>query len=313
MANISQINGLLINAATASLATTASFLLGSVTSASFASTASSVNTLNQSVIIANALTVGTSSLGSTENTIVVGLPPSGGTGEGGPILLQASGGLYTSASMIDNYQNQFRVLRGTNASSDSQHFGVNLHNGQIQLNKYSGSGAFTGTPVAGLGVDSNGYIVSSTRTGRYGTAISGSTIGTGVTAQTIVFSQLIPANTFTSNDIIRTYFRFRKLLTSANATLNIVVNTSSAVAGSTTLATLTGNAVHMQMKRDFYIAQGNATTHLGSGVSANTDEVTNTQGLTVINWAVDQYLIWTVTLATADSGYGLGYIIEQVL
>ena len=92
-----------------------------------------------------------------------------------------------------------------------------------------------------------------------------------------------------------------------------MVNTSSAVAGSTTLATLTGNAVHMQMKRDFYIAQGNATTHLGSGVSANTDEVTNTQGLTVINWAVDQYLIWTVTLATADSGYGLGYIIEQVL
>jgi hypothetical protein len=162
-----------------------------------------------------------------------------------------------------------------------------------------------------------GSVISNTdglnRLARYGSATSGSTIGTGVTAQTIVFSQLIPANTFTSNDIIRTYFRFRKLLTSANATLNIVVNTSSAVAGSTTLATLTGNAVHMQMKRDFYIAQGNATTHLGSGVSANTDEVTNTQGLTVINWAVDQYLIWTVTLATADSGYGLGYIIEQVL
>ena len=44
MANISQINGLLINAATASLATTASFLLGSVTSASFASTASFATT-----------------------------------------------------------------------------------------------------------------------------------------------------------------------------------------------------------------------------------------------------------------------------
>ena len=53
----------------------------------------------------NTLTVGTSSLGATENTLVVGLPPAGGAGEGGQILLQASGGLYTSASMWDNWQN----------------------------------------------------------------------------------------------------------------------------------------------------------------------------------------------------------------
>ena len=313
MANITQINGNLINAATASFAVTASLLLGSVTSASFASTASFVNRLNQSVVITGSLTIGTSSIGSTENTLIVGLPPNTSPGEGGQILLQASGGIYTSASMIDTYQNQFRILRGTNAGSDAQHFGINLANGQAILNKYSGSGAFTVTPVAGLGVDANGNIVTSTRTSRYATALSGSTIGTGVTAQTIVYSQLIPANTFGANDIIRTYFRFRKLATNANATYNILVNTSNAVAGATTLATLTANTVHNHMKRDFYIAQGNATTTVGAAVNIATDDTTNTQLLSVINWAVDQWIIYTVTLGTTDSGYGLGYTIEQVL
>lgn len=311
MANISQINGLLINAATASYALTAQTLLGSVTSASFASTSSFVNRLNQDVIITGSIIIGSSSLGPFENTLTLGARDN--VQEGGQLGFNASGGTYASASFIDLYQNRLRILKGTNATSTGEVANWNMHNLQMALPAYNGPTVFTGTPVAGLGVDSNGNIVTSTRTGRYGTAISGSTIGTGVTAQTIVYSQLIPANSFVAGDVVRTYFRFRKLLTSANATLNIVVNTSSAVAGSTTLATLTGNAVHMQMKRDFYIAQGNATTHLGSGVSANTDEVTNTQGLTVINWAVDQYLIWTVTLATADSGYGLGYIIEQVL
>jgi hypothetical protein len=162
-----------------------------------------------------------------------------------------------------------------------------------------------------------GSVISNTdglnRLARYGTALSGSTIGTGVTAQTIVYSQLIPANTFGVNNIIRTRYRFRKLSTNANATHNIIVNTSNAVAGATTLATLTANTVHNQMKRDFHIAQGNATTTVGAAVNTATDDTTNTQLLSVINWAVDQYLIYTVTLGTTDSGYGLGYTIEQVL
>jgi hypothetical protein len=271
------------------------------------------NVSTSALIAVSSAAIGTSSLGGNENTLVVGLPPAVSPGEGGQILLQASGGIYTSASMIDTYQNQFRVLRGTNTGSDAQHFGINLHNGQATFNKYSGSGAFTGTPVAGLGVDANGNMVSSTRTGRYGSAVSGSTIGTGVTAQTIVYAQLIPANTLVAGDIVRTYFRFRKLSTNANATYNILVNTSPSVGGATTLATLTANTVHNQMKRDFYIAQGNATTTVGSGVNVATDDTTNTQTLSVINWASDQYLIYTVTLGTTDSGYGLGYVIEQVL
>ena len=179
---------------------------------------------------------------------------------------------------------------------------------QISMN---GSVSVTGSLLV------TGSVISNTdglnRLARYGTALSGSTIGTGVTAQTIVYSQLIPANTFSAGNIFRTYYRFRKLSTNANATHNILVNTTAAVAGATTLATLTANTVHNQIKRDFYIAQGNATTTVGSAINIATDDTTNTQLLSVINWGIDQYIIYTVTLNTADSGRGLGYTIEQVL
>ena len=219
MANISQINGLLINAATASLATTASFAL--------------------------AVAGGGAAFPFTGSALITG-------------SLGVTGSLSVTGSVISNTD------------------GLN-------------------------------------RLARYGTAISGSTIGTGVTAQTIVYSQLIPANTFAAGDIVRTYYRFRKLSTNANATHNILVNTSAAVAGATTLATLTANTVHNQIKRDFYIAQGNATTTVGSAINVATDDTTNTQLLSTITWSSDQYIIYTVTLNTADSGYGLGYTIEQVL
>lgn len=88
------------------------------------------------VLITGSLTVGSSSLGSNENTLVVGLPPAGGTGEGGQILLQASGGLYTSASMIDTYQNQFRILRGTNAGSDAAYYNLDLNDGTSTFSGY---------------------------------------------------------------------------------------------------------------------------------------------------------------------------------
>jgi len=175
MSNISEINGLNITAATASFvpasaisgtvtsasyAATASLLLGSVTSASYAATASSVNTLNQNVLITGSLTIGATSIGSNENTLVLGPSPSGGAGEGGQILLQAPGGTYTSASMIDNYQNKFRILRGTNASSDAFKMQLDMHTGQMQLPNYNSQTAFTGTPVASLSVDSSGNILT---------------------------------------------------------------------------------------------------------------------------------------------------------
>jgi len=92
-------------------------------------TAASVGDLNQTVTIGNI-----TSTPSTEATLNVYPPMASGTGEGGQILLAASGGLYTSASMLDNWQNYFRVLKGTNTGgSTNQLIGLDLHTGNLSV------------------------------------------------------------------------------------------------------------------------------------------------------------------------------------
>ena len=156
-----------VSSSYASASTSASYTLNATT----ASTASYVNTLNQNVLITGSLTIGSSSLGSNENTLALGPPPAGGAGEGGQILLQASGGLYTSASMWDNWQNYTRLLRGTNASSDAVVAQFNMHTKQVTFPQYNSSTAFVGTAAAYLAVDNAGNILTTSGSG--GSGLSG--------------------------------------------------------------------------------------------------------------------------------------------
>jgi hypothetical protein len=69
-----------------------------------------------------------------------------GNGEGGQILLAASGGLYTSASMLDTYQNQFRLLKGTNTGGSTVAYIItDLQTGGTQF-----AGAVTASGYSGL-------------------------------------------------------------------------------------------------------------------------------------------------------------------
>jgi hypothetical protein len=141
-------------------ATTASYVLNAV-SASFASTASYVNTLNQNVLITGSATIGAASLGASENTLTLGARDAGS--EGGQLGLNAPGGTYTSASMLDNYANFFRILRGSNAGSDALVAQWNMHNKQMQLPAYNSPTAFTGTTLVGLlGFDNSGNLITTT-------------------------------------------------------------------------------------------------------------------------------------------------------
>ena len=93
------------------------------------------------VIMSSSLTVGKiTSTPSNENTLSVYPPQAGGTGEGGQILLAASGGIYTSASMLDTWQDQFRVLRGSNTGGSNA--------GLMYMNLQSGNTQFVGTVTA---------------------------------------------------------------------------------------------------------------------------------------------------------------------
>jgi hypothetical protein len=150
-----------------------------------AATASYVNSLTQSVLISGSLTVGNIiSTPSTENSLNVYPPLAGGTGEGGQILLAASGGLYTSASMLDTYQNQFRLLKGTNTGGSTVAYIItDLQSGNTQF-----AGAVTASAYSGL---PNSWL-SALRSGNQ-------TIGSGTWANRDIIFNDVSSNNFTYN------------------------------------------------------------------------------------------------------------------
>jgi hypothetical protein len=95
---------------------------------------------------AGQLIIGNSSdVPAAENTMAIFSPSGGGTGEGGQLLLGASGGTYTNAAMLDTWQNQFRVLKGTNTGgSTASVFNIDLVSltatfaGKVSATSYDG-------------------------------------------------------------------------------------------------------------------------------------------------------------------------------
>ena len=111
------------------------------------------------LLVTSSAAIGTLSLGPFENTLTLGARDAGS--EGGQLGLNAPGGTYTSASFIDNWQNQFRILRGNNTTSDATVANWNLHTKQMQLPAYNSTTAFTATTLVGiLGFDANGNILT---------------------------------------------------------------------------------------------------------------------------------------------------------
>lgn len=145
-----------------------------ITSGSAASlssiTASNGAYFNGNVIITGSLTVGTTSIGVSENTLTLG--PRDAGSEGGQIMLQAPGVTYTSASMWDNYANQTRLLRGSNAGSDAVVASFNMHTKQMQLAAYNNVSSFPGTAAAFLAVDSSGNLITTSSAGGGGGSVT---------------------------------------------------------------------------------------------------------------------------------------------
>ena len=169
---------------TGSLLGTASYS-NQALSSSFASTASFVTNLNQNVLITGSATIGATSAGPFENTLTLGARDA--ANEGGQIGLNAPGGTYTSASFIDNWQNNIRILRGTNATSNATVASWNLHTRQMQLPAYTGASSFAGTATANLAVDSAGNVITVSTTGGTVFPYTGNAVITGSLTATTGF------------------------------------------------------------------------------------------------------------------------------
>ena len=124
-------------------------------------------TFNGNQLITGSATIGASSLGASENTLTLGARDT--SNEGGQLGFNAPGGTYTSASMIDLYQNRLRILRGTNAGSDAEVAWWSMHNKQMALPAYNSAGAFPGTAAGYLAFDTSGNIITVAGAGGGGT------------------------------------------------------------------------------------------------------------------------------------------------
>jgi len=175
----------------ATQALSASYALTS-TSASFATnavSASYVNTLNQNVLITGSATIGAASVGASENTLTLGARDT--VNEGGQLGFNAPGGTWTSASFLDNWSNQFRILRGSNTTSDATVTSWNLHTKQMQLPAYTSATSFVGTATANLAVDSSGNIITVSTTGGTVFPYTGNAVITGsLTTTQAIYSQV---------------------------------------------------------------------------------------------------------------------------
>ena len=296
---------------TASFATSASYTL----SASQAQTASFVNTLNQNIIITGSAAIGTSSLGPFENTLTLGARDT--TAEGGQLGFNAPGGTYTSASFIDLYQNKLRILKGSNDTSTGEVANWNMHTLQMSLPAYTAASSFAGTATAGLAVDSSGGIITTPYLYRTinltdTTTISGSTLQ-------LLYSQLIPANTFAAGDIVRVSWRGQKLSAVSSNTASLYINTASSLSGATLLGiyTSTVNVRMIQMDRKLYVKNATTNTEMYSIIqpsagewSANPTALFTTSS---INWTVNQYIIAANQLTNgSDSFKGSSIEVERI-
>jgi hypothetical protein len=144
------------------------------------------------------------------------------------------------------------------------------------------------------------------------------TAGYQSTANTAVYTQLIPANTFAAGDIIRVSYRAKKLLTNGATTTRIYINSTANLSGSPIqVGILSGVAGSrfLQMERHLVIKNStNASEVAISSSTLNSDTVnTGNFDTLVINWTNALYFVFAFQNASAlDTNFGSMYLIEKL-
>jgi len=130
-------------------------------------------------------------------------------------------------------------------------------------------------------------------------------VHTGTTAETILQTILIPANTFTNGDFIMFSALVSKLANINNTLHNIKINTNNTLVGASTLAVVGFNTVNffMKFKREFVVNGGNIygfTTALASTTNDQQTQITTqTINTATYNLSNDLYFFVTCTLTNA--------------
>jgi hypothetical protein len=139
------------------------------------------------------------------------------------------------------------------------------------------------------------------------------------TANTVVYTQLIPANTFAVGDIVRVTYRTKKLLTNGAQSLRIYTNPTANLSGTPllvgTLASGQAASRYNQMQRNLAIKNATNNTEVPiTTATLATDTINTGDFATVaINWTVDQYIVFALQNTSAlDTNFGSMYLIEKL-
>jgi hypothetical protein len=139
-------------------------------------------------------------------------------------------------------------------------------------------------------------------------------------ANTAVYTQLIPANTYVVGDVLRVIYRTRKTGAAGTQTLRIYVNATADLSGTPILlgfyqpAGLTG--VYLQMQRHMAVKSATILTEvLRTSANLSTDFGLDTFAATncLIDWTANKYFVFAIQNSSAlDVNYGSLYSIEKI-
>ena len=141
------------------------------------------------------------------------------------------------------------------------------------------------------------------------------------TANTVVYTQLIDANTFAAGDIIRVTYRTRKTGSAGFMSLRIYVNATPDLIGAPILIgglvnAGTASSLFAQMLRHLVIKNAsNNTETLNAGFQASPTDINYLQSAlgNSINWTLARYFVFALQNSNAaDTNFGSMYLIEKL-
>ncbi len=137
--------------------------------------------------------------------------------------------------------------------------------------------------------------------------VATSTAVTGVTANTILVSALIPANTFTVGSLAEVRCNIQRVGANGTATYRMYTNTSNSLSGATQLGTYNNTATQLftPFKRLFGFKTGNVIFGAGSASTLASDETVSTvaPSSNTFDPTVANYFIIAVQPANASDSF----------
>jgi hypothetical protein len=138
---------------------------------------------------------------------------------------------------------------------------------------------------------------------------------TGTTSETLLASTLVPANTFSVDDVINLEIRCKRASATGATSHRIKINTSNSLSGATLAGIVTNNnAVLMPtFSRNLCIKSSTYTEVMGTSATFSTDIGSITSAISSINidWTIDQYIIISVQPSASAETNVLSYLLIE--